>query len=134
MKIFVSSEFEGSACLHVHLVRTRTICVCLCMRQGSINCQARCSRAAQEPLLTLPHLGDLGSYRFYSPVLLFRFLINSRSNLLSPLFVLFSFSCGLFTLTFPTLSLLHLHRHITDNTKDDDDDDDEHPKEGGNTK
>lgn len=65
MKICVFSRFEGCVCLCVHLVCTYTLCVCLCVcacNGGSINCQTLSSRAAEEPPLTLPHLGDLGSY------------------------------------------------------------------------
>lgn len=84
MKICVFSGFAGRVCTGSH------VCVSVCMRRRIHKLPAPelegCPGASANPLL-----GDLGSYRFHSPALFFRFLINSRSNPLSPLFVLFSF-------------------------------------------
>lgn len=49
---------------------------------------------------------DSGIYRSHRPALFSCFLINSRSNSLSPFFVFLSSSCRPFALTFPTHSLL----------------------------
>lgn len=93
-----------SACVFAPRECMHCVCVGAC-DGGSINCLSLSWRAAREPLLN-SLLGDLGSYWFHSISLFFCFLINSSSNLLSPLFVLFSFFCRLFTLTFPPPSLL----------------------------
>ena len=61
-----------------------------------------CPGASANPLSV-----DLGNYRFHSLSLFFHFFINSRSKSLLPMFVLFSFSCRLFILTFLPSSLLH---------------------------